>query len=167
MMIENEDNDDDPFANGEILELFTYDIDIDALWKQPIPVGKDDHLAPDSISESEPFSGSRRGDVGGGGYSKSNLSMRKTPGGKSKRRRDRRMSVNRSSNKSTNTIENVARMVDESGADHTSAALGLHGVSHANVLSDKDKAETFVKPELVRTVYLETQAETTGDLRTY
>lgn len=161
LVIQDSINDEDEIYDGDVMELYTYDINIDALWEVPTAINDGTETAG---SDNESFNdrvGSRR-------EMKSNLSLRGKSGksgkldGKSgkleaKRRTGRRMSLTRLSGKSAPDMS--AAMSDElrmdaSGAfgltSTTSAAAAAAAQSGANVAGgDKGETVTFVKPELV------------------
>lgn len=141
IVIRDDDADEDEIYDGDVIELYTYDINIDALWEVPAATNESN---TDNLSEgNESFNdrlGSRR--------DKNNLSLRAKPG-KVKPRPGRRMSLTRLSGKSAPDVNNL--MSDELKMDASGTfALGTTtGQSTAQVAPDKTEAQPFVKPELV------------------
>lgn len=142
-----DDAEEDDIFDGDVMELYTYDINIDALWEVPAATNESNQ---DNMSDTESFNdrlGSRR-------EMKNNLSLRGKPGKLGgKQRTGRRMSLTRLSGKSAPDVQNIISdelKMDASGtfALGTSSAIG-GAQSNAQVAPDKGEAQPFVKPELV------------------
>lgn len=142
VMIQDDDDEEDEIYDGDVIELYTYDINIDALWEVPTATNDSNN---DNMSDTESFNdrlGSRR-------EMKNNLSIR-GKGGKGKHRPGRRMSLTRLSGKSAPDVNNL--ISDELKMDASGTfALGATAAapSSAQVAPDKADAQPFVKPELV------------------
>lgn len=144
---QDDDADEDEIYQGDIIELYTYDVNIDALWE--VPVAATDGPGTDTISDTESFNdrlGSRRDVI------KNNLSLRGNKdsgriGGK--RKTGRRMSLRSLSGKTqadTRAPNEDVNVGDTSGAFQ----LGTSAVSNANIGVDGKVSEiVFKKPELV------------------
>ena len=155
LVIQDNDNDEDEIYDGDVMELYTYDINIDALWEVPTAINDGTETAGSDTESFNDRLGSRR-------ETKNNLSLRGKPGksGKldAKRKTGRRMSLTRLSAKSApdmNAISDELKM-DASGAFGLSssvtaaAAAVVAAQSNANVTGgDKGETVAFVKPELV------------------
>ena len=153
---QDNDNDEDEIYDVDIMELYTYDINIDALWEVPTAVGDGTETAGSDTESFNDRLGSRR-------EMKNNLSLRGKAGksGKldAKRKTGRRMSLTRLSGKSAPDMSAISDelKMDASGAfglnsaaAAAAAAVAAAGQSNANVTGgDKGEAVAFVKPELV------------------
>lgn len=144
LVIQDDENDEEEMYEGDVMELYTYDINIDALWELPL-VNND---GTETISDTESFNdrlGSRR-------EMKANLSLRGKPtrlGGKP--RPGRRMSLTRLSGKSAapDMIGASDEMkLETSGAFALNPAAAAAAASNAQV-GDNGEKPSFVKPELV------------------
>ena len=147
IVIQDDDADEDEIYQGDIIELYTYDVNIDALWE--VPVASAEGPGTDTISDTESFNerlGSRRDAI------KNNLSLRGSKeGGRSGRRKvGRRMSITRLSGKSQS--DNLGGASDELKLGETSGAFqqGASAVQSSTGIGDSKLKETvFQKPELV------------------
>jgi class 3 adenylate cyclase len=78
ILFQNEDDDDDEaYLSGDVMELFTFDMDIDALWRIPIKNATDmsDAGSEASGSSQRPMSGSKKDNL------RPQASVRHVPGG--------------------------------------------------------------------------------------
>ncbi|CAB9517744.1 whole genome shotgun sequence [Seminavis robusta] len=145
IVIQDDDDDEDEIYDENVMELYTYDINVDALWEVP---AANEGQGTDNISDTESFNdrlGSRR-------EAKANLSMRGKSGrdGNTKRRTGRRMSLTRLSGKSApdvNVISDELKM--DASATFALGGAGAGPQSTAHITTDKSEGVPFVKPELV------------------
>lgn len=146
IVIKDNVSDEDEIYQGDIIELYTYDVNIDALWE--VPVAATDGAATET-SDTESFQDRSRRDV-----IKSNLSLRadKSSGRMgSKTKRGRRMSLARLSGKSSHDVgaSEEMKLGDTSAAFQLGASSAVQSTS-ATIGVDKQASEVpFQKPELV------------------
>jgi class 3 adenylate cyclase len=150
IVIRDDDDDEEEIYQGDILELYTYDIDIDALWEVPAAAAAE---GTETISDTESFNdrlGSRRDVI------KSNLSLRGKVGGSklAKQRTGRRRSLTRLSGKSAADVGTEASnemKVDASGTFGLGGNVAAAAQSQGQIGDPRNAAEAaqFAKPELV------------------
>jgi class 3 adenylate cyclase len=140
---QGDDDDDGEIYDGDVMELYTYDINVDALWE--VPAVSNGAEGTDAVSDTESFNdrlGSRR-------EMKNNLSLRGKPGkAGGKQRIGRRMSLTRLSGKSSPEVNAIGdeMKLDTSGPFALGSAMPQ---SNAHINVDKSEGVAFVKPELV------------------
>jgi len=146
IVIQDDKYGDEEIYNDDVIELYTYDINIDALWEVPVPSNE----CTETYSDTESFAGSRR-------EMKNNSTLRGKPGKLAKQRTGRSMSSTTRRSGKTAIDAGSGAISDELKSD-ASGGFGLTaGAAHAaavvagsnsQVGGDKE-AVSFVKPELV------------------
>jgi class 3 adenylate cyclase len=148
---DDEDEDDAVYDRDDIIELYTFDMDIDALWKAPIgasqKVSGKDSMDGGSVSEDNSRQGGsdRRGDM------KKVLSNQRVPGSTRLGRTGRRMSTMLTSkNAVTSSGTSVGtRGTPMEGSQHDTLGGNEHNSATMKLPEHKEVALEFRKPELV------------------
>jgi hypothetical protein len=149
IVIQDDDADEDEIYQGDIIELYTYDINIDALWE--VPAAATEGPGTDVISDTESFNdrfGSRRDVI------KNNLSLRgnkDSARGSGRRKIGRRMSLTRLGGKSQTELVGTPSEEMKVGDNSGAFQLGASAVqSNTGLGMDGKMSEAaFQKPELV------------------